>query len=229
MKPSAAEAASAAHEHEFEATHGLPEALPAGEHILWQGGPDWWALACHAFHVRQLAAYFAAMLALRAAFVVSEGGSAGDAAAAALWLLPLALFALATLVVLARLSARTTVYTLTNRRVVMRVGIVLTLTFNLPLRRLAGAGLREDAATGIGDIPMQLAGREKVAYVHLWPHARPWRAARPEPMLRCIPHVREVAGLLAATWSAETGVTPQPLPAAQVAGEVRTRAEAQLA
>ena len=214
MKPAGTRAVQAGHEHEFEAAHGLPEALPPGERILWQGSPDWKMLALQAFHVRQVAVYFAAMLALRSAFVWSEGGSAGDAVIAALWLLPMALFATATLVVLARLSARTTVYTLTNRRVVMRVGIVLTLTFNLPLRRLAGAGLREHGTHGVGDIPLQLSGSDKVAYVHLWPHARPWRTARPEPMLRCIPAVRQVAQLLSTAWSAETGVGTQPLPRA---------------
>lgn len=200
------------HEHEFEAVRGLPEPLPAGERILWQGAPDWKALALQAFHVRQVAIYFGVLLALRAAFVWSEGGTIGQAATAVLWLLPPALLATGMLVLLARLSARTTVYTLTNRRVVMRVGIVLTLTFNLPLRRLAGAGLREDDATGIGDIPLQLAGRDKVAYVHLWPHARPWRAARPEPMLRCIPDARGVAQALSAAWSADTGQAAQAAP-----------------
>ena len=32
-------------EHEFEAALGLPEPLPAGETILWQGVPSWTAMA----------------------------------------------------------------------------------------------------------------------------------------------------------------------------------------
>ena len=36
-------------EHEFEPVHGLPEKLPAGEKILWQGSPDWKTLANEAF------------------------------------------------------------------------------------------------------------------------------------------------------------------------------------
>ena len=52
----------ATHEHEWEAEPGLPEALPADEHILWQGRPDWAALAVHAFHVRKVALYFALMM-----------------------------------------------------------------------------------------------------------------------------------------------------------------------
>ena len=48
-----------AHEHEFEAAHGLPEPLPRGEHILWQGSPDWRTLAVQVMHVRTQAFYFA--------------------------------------------------------------------------------------------------------------------------------------------------------------------------
>ena len=36
-------------EHEFEAALGLPEPLPAGETILWQGAPSWTAMAKHVF------------------------------------------------------------------------------------------------------------------------------------------------------------------------------------
>ena len=60
------------HEHEFEAAPGLPERLPAGERILWQGAPDWRALALHAFHVRKLAIYFAAMMGLQALYQLGQ-------------------------------------------------------------------------------------------------------------------------------------------------------------
>ncbi len=42
---------------------------------------------------------------------------------------------------MAWLSARSTVYTLTDRRMVMRMGIVLTVTFNLPFKRIAAADM----------------------------------------------------------------------------------------
>lgn len=188
------------HEHEFEAAHGLPEPLPAGERLLWQGSPEWWALARSAFHVRQLAVYFAVILALRCAGVLADGGSADDATRALLLLLPLALLAVGVALTLAWLAARTTVYTLTDRRVVMRIGIVLSLTFNLPLARIANAGLRTNA-DGTGDIPLALAGGDRIAWLHLWPHTRPWKLARPEPMLRCVPHAAEAARVLARAWT----------------------------
>ena len=42
-------------EHEFEAEYGLPEPLPRGERLLWQGGPDGSTLAREALHWRKLA------------------------------------------------------------------------------------------------------------------------------------------------------------------------------
>lgn len=198
------------HEHEFEAAHGLPEQLPTNERLLWQGSPTPWAMARDVFHVRTLAVYFGVILALRAATAWSNEGSVQQAAMAALMLLPLALFALASLALLAWLSSRTTVYTLTDKRVVMRIGIVLTLTFNLPYRTIEAAGLRA-RTDGTGDIPLKLVRGEKIAFVHLWPHARPWRLASPEPMLRCVPNAAGVAQTLSSAWRQSTG---QPLTAA---------------
>jgi Bacterial PH domain len=130
-----------------------------------------------------------------------------------LWLTPLVAFALGSLLALAWMTGRTTVYTITSRRVVMRIGIVLTVTFNLPFKRIAGAGLhlRRD---GHGDIPLQLAAGERIGWLHLWPHARPWKIARPEPMLRALPQARQVAGLLADAWSKANDVD-LPAPAAR--------------
>eukprot|EP01036_Dinobryon_divergens_P017887 gene17887-24325_t len=78
--------AQAVHEHEFESAPGLPEPLPPGERLLWQGAPDWRDLARHGFHLNALVVYFGAVLAARAATVMGQGGTAGEAAIAALWL-----------------------------------------------------------------------------------------------------------------------------------------------
>lgn len=193
------------HEHEFEPELGLPEPLPQDERILWQGSPDWRMLARSAFHVRKLVVYFGIILALRVATVLGSDGTAQEALMAVAMLLPLALLAIAIAATMAWLSARTTIYTLTDKRVVMRVGIVLSLTFNLPLQRLATAGLRLHA-DGTGDIPLTLLGTDTIAYLHLWPHARPWRVAKPEPMLRCVPEAAKVSALLADTWAQATGI-----------------------
>jgi hypothetical protein len=215
------------HEHEFEPEHGLPEALPKDERVLWRGSPDWRALAVRAFHARKLAIYFGLMLLLRGAATLSSGGTVAQAGMAMLWLLPLAVIGVGIVISLARLSARTAVFTVTDRRVVMRVGIVLTVTFNLPYRCIQNADLRLDRS-GTGDIALALKGSDRIAYLHLWPFARPWRVARPEPMLRAIPDAAVVARQLSTAWSQATGVA---LPAAvsQPAAASGRRAPAVLA
>jgi hypothetical protein len=200
-------------EHETESAHGLPEPLPAGERILWQGSPRWQSLAVRAFHTRKLAVYFVALLAWRGVAVFADGHSVREAAVAVLWVTPLALAAIGILAILAWYSSRSTVYTVTSERVVMRIGIVLTLTLNLPFRVIESAGLRT-YADGTGDITLSLAGKEKIAIIHLWPHARPWRLARPEPMLRAIPDAPQVGALLAQAIAAAAGTVPNQSPTA---------------
>ena len=62
------------HEHELEPQYGLPERLPASEKLLWQGSPDFAAVALQVFHLRKVAIYFALMLAWRGATVLADGG-----------------------------------------------------------------------------------------------------------------------------------------------------------
>ena len=98
---------------------------------------------------------------------------------------------------LAYLNGRVTIYTLTDRRLLIRFGVALQITMNLPFGEVREAHLRvgED---GIGDIPLVLGDTRRVGYIVLWPHVRPWRLTRPQPMLRAVPDATEVAGLLAA-------------------------------
>lgn len=219
-------------EHEFEAEYGLPEPLPRGERLLWQGGPDGRRLAVEALHWHKLAIYFAILLAWRAENVLAGGGTLLQAAVASAWLLPLAVFAIGIALTIATLVRRTTVYTLTDRRVVMRIGIVLTMTLNLPLRQIDGAALRP-GRNGHGDIALTLAPGVRIGYVHLWPHARPWQVRWPQPMLRAVPRAADVATLLAdalrataigAARAPGANVTPLPMPQ-PVAAAVRPVAE----
>ena len=183
------------HEHEFEAAHGLPEALPDGEVQLWQGSPDARLLARQALHLDLVAAYFAVLLAWRGVVSWQESGSVGQALGAMAGMLPLIALACGLLAGIAWLMARTTVYTITNRRVVMRVGIVLSITFNRPFAQIASADWRQRGRGG--DIVLTLSGNDRIAYLHLWPHVRPWRLRRTQPMLRALPAAAAVAAQLA--------------------------------
>jgi hypothetical protein len=184
------------HEHEFEAVHGLPETLPAGETLLWQGSPDPLQMARQALHLDGLLVYFGLLLAWRGASSWHDGASAWQTLSAMAGMLPLIGLALALLGTIAWLIARTTVYSLTDRRVVMRLGVVLSITFNLPFAQIGAVALRRRGATG-GDIVLSLNGADRIAYLHLWPHVRPWQLKRTQPMLRALPDAQFVAQKLA--------------------------------
>ncbi|MEM1385455.1 MAG: photosynthetic complex putative assembly protein PuhB [Pseudomonadota bacterium] len=203
-------------EHDFEAARGLPGRLPPGERILWQGSPNWWALAKRAYFVRGVLIYFGIVAALRFVALSDDLGYAvGSTVALAL---PAAL-AVGILAVVAYASARTTVYTITDKRLVMRFGIAVPIALNLPFRQIGSASVRVQK-DGSGDLPLALTGKAKIAYLHLWPHARPWRFQAPEPMLRAVPDAESVARLLATALADAAAATSTP-PAAPVAAPGR--------
>lgn len=197
------------HEYEFEPQFGLPERLPSDEQVLWQGAPDVRALAASAFHFRKLVLYFG-LLVLACAWPALQSGEGLMAVLQALkWIVPLSLTGLLCVWTLAWMTARTTVYTITNKRIVMRLGIVLTVSFNLPLKRIAAADVRS-LEGGFGDISLALQGDDRIAWVHLWPSVRPWHINQPQPTLRAIADVQAVAAQVRDAWSQATGLSAQP-------------------
>jgi hypothetical protein len=181
--------------HELDPVRGLPEHLPEGETLLWQGQPEWWSLCRRAFHVGLIGAYFLIVTVWRAASYEPAQEQMGLLVVVALSLLP-GVLAVGAFMLLALLICRTTIYSITNRRAVMQFGIALPINLNLPFSRIEGAGHRR-YRDGTGDIPLQLGGGERVAYLLLWPHARPWHVRNPQPMLRCLSDSETVAAMLA--------------------------------
>lgn len=185
------------HEHEYEPAVGLPEKLPVDEFILWQVSPNWWQLAVHAFHIKKVAVYFVVILFLKFIFLLADDHLLLSSFALSVVLSAVALCLLA---LLALFSARASLYTLTNRRVVMRIGIALTVTFNLPLSRISSASI-DVLNLGYGDIVLTLKGEDRIAWIHLWPHVRPWVLRHPEPMMRCVPGAQAFGELIKQTWN----------------------------
>nr|WP_269082988.1 photosynthetic complex putative assembly protein PuhB [Methylobacterium sp. WSM2598] len=196
---------------------GLPAPLPPGERLLWQGRPALLGLARRAFHADLVAAYFGLLAGWQAL--------ASGSPASALPVLGAGAAALAILGGLALAARATTTYSLTDRRLILRIGIALPMTVNLPLREIEAAALRR-FADGTGDLPLRLKAGTRLAYLHLWPHVRPWRLAAPEPMLRALPGADEVAARLGAALAAAHG---QAAPAWQPAQAARTSAPGRLA
>jgi hypothetical protein len=192
-------------EHDFEPIRGLPAALPEGETLLWQGAPHWLTLAQQAFHLRAVGGYFLAMLAWRTTGAVLGGEPPIHALTAALAVTPIALVALAILALLAWLNSRTTVYTITSRRVVMRFGAALPKAINIPFSIIDGAALKM-LPNGDGDLALNLKAPNKIAFLHLWPHVRPWRMASPQPTLRGLPKAKAVADILTAAMASQVSI-----------------------
>jgi hypothetical protein len=186
----------------FEPVRGLPERLPPGEHILWQGSPLPGRLAREAFALHWVAAYFALLTLWRVAVSASAYPMA-EALGHAVPFVVIGALASGIIYLIAWVQARATVYTLTNKRVAMRIGAALSMTLNLPYIWIGTAQLatRRD---GSGTIAMELIGDTRLSYLLTWPHVRPWRMAKTQPALRCIPDAARVAQIFAE--AAETRV-----------------------
>lgn len=190
-----------------EPVKGLPERLPAGERMLWQGQPSWRALAIQVFHVRKIAIYFGLILIWRLASGWVDGSSPASMMAFLVWFVPIALAAVSIPALLAWLYARTTVFTITNRRVVMRYGVALPWSLNLPYRVIDSASMRQ-RSDGTTDIPLSLSGHGRISYLHLWPFVRPWRISRPQPMIRGLSDGQQAARVLSRALHAFAETSP---------------------
>ena len=190
----------------FEPVRGLPEKLPEDEHILWQGSPDAWALAQEAYKLRWVAGYFM-LLAIWRIGVSSAEFPFGIAVMHGVPFVLSGLAACGVLYLLAAVQSRSAVYTLTNKRVAMRIGAALTMTLNLPYTWIGTASL-DLRKSGHGTLAFELIGEARLSFLMSWPHVRPWRMARTQPALRCIPDAQAVAQIFAD--AAETRIS-QPI------------------
>ncbi len=196
-------------EHDHEPIPGMPAPLPADEAIHWQGAPDWKTLARRAMRVRLVSVWFALLIIWGIAAGLADGTPIAAVAVSAARLVGLAVVAVALLGLFAWLVARTTLYTITSRRVVMRFGIALPITIQIPFAKIQAADLC-GWPDGTGDIAVSLSPGERIAYLVLCPHARPWTFGRARPSLRSIQDAAEVARILGRALAASTS---QPAPA----------------
>lgn len=168
--------------------NGDPMGTPAAnERVLWKGQPDLAILARTAFHTRSVGIYFVLLIGISLAFGNTN---------AALICAVLGIAGLGVLQLLAWISRRTTLYILTDARLILRIGMALETRINIPLKHIGAAHLKERGKDH-GDIALELNGERLLGYLLLWPHARPFRLGRPQPMLRAVPEAKKVAQLLA--------------------------------
>jgi hypothetical protein len=200
--------------------HPLPCSLPPGERVLWQGAPSWLSMARNTLHYRGLSLYFGALVAWVAIHGATRGdplvevaiatGRAAAAAAAPLGLAALYAWAI----------SRSATYTITNRRVVLRMGIALPMTINLPFVKIDGVSVRM-RSDGAGDIALQMApeARTGLGWAVLWPFARPGHFKNPQPLLSSLADAEKASQILGRAIAASADA---PVPVAQTSDLVDT-------
>jgi len=178
----------------FEPIRGLPERPPEGEVILWQGQPNWLRLSVDSLNVWWILGYFIFLFVWR--FIsVSDLMPFNQAVLVSLPFLALAMIVTLLLMLVGYIQAKATVYTITNKRVVMRIGAALTVTLNLPFTEIENAAIAS-SSKNFGSIVIDTKQDSKFSFLVLWPHARAWHFKKPQPSLRCIPNAAEVAEIL---------------------------------
>lgn len=177
-----------------EPIEGLPELLPKGEVILWQGRPNWLRLTIESLNLWWVIGYFGLLAAWRFLTVI-DYMPLGTAFSASIPFLFVAAFVGLLLCGVGYIQAKETLYTITNRRVVMRIGAALTLTLNLPFTKIDNAAVAKKRG-GFGNIALETSGDTKFSFFVLWPHARSWYFGKPQPTLKCIPDIEKVSSIL---------------------------------
>jgi hypothetical protein len=196
----------------------LPADIPQGERVLWFGRPEPVSLWRRAYRADVVGVWFLAMAVWNLAGVsASDGALAGFVSA--LRTLGSGAAAMAILALLAWASARTTLYVVTERRIVVKTGIALPIFINVPFKQISGANLRA-YADGSGEVTIALTDGQRIPYLALWPSARPLRFARPEPALRCVAGARDIAATLGRALADAANQPPMaPVRGREAAGE----------
>jgi hypothetical protein len=188
----------------FEPVRGLPAELPEGESLLWQGVPRWGALAVRTYHVRKIGVYFALLALCRIGFGIGSGLSWWAIAVSSAFILVLGGVAIGVFSLLAYWNSSTTVYSITNRRVLLRHGIAVPVTMNIPFELIESADLKTHA-DGTGEITLRLSRAQRVSYLITWPHLNPGCISQPEPSFRAVPEAQHAADILRSAVAAEAG------------------------
>jgi hypothetical protein len=198
----------------FEPMRGIPAALPQGETLLWQGSPLWTSHLVHSYHLRKIGIYFAVLLVWRVLAGLSESQATDTIVRGCLLIGGMGVFVAVVLSAVAYYSARTTVYTVTSERFMIRHGIALPITMNVPFSLVVGADLRVYRG-GTGDICLRLRDDQRVGYLVTWPHVRPGRITRPQPSFRSLRDPEAAAEVLARAVSAYGSAHAVPIAVAR--------------
>ena len=173
----------------------LSENLPNGEQLIWQGHPERRALATRAMYLKYIAFYLVVLIAARTGYLIMDGEPVATWSGMLVWQVLASALVMLLIVGLATVYSRTTRYSLTNERLIIKTGAAITIHINLPLQQITAADLRE-YSDGTGDITLQVSRAEKLYWLLLWPNVRSWWIRPLRPVLRGLRDAQAVAHLL---------------------------------
>ena len=173
----------------------LSENLPNGEQLIWQGHPERRALATRAMYLKYIAFYLVVLIAARTGYLIMDDEPVATWSGMLAWQVLASAFVMLLIVGLATVYSRTTRYSLTNERLIIKTGAAITIHINLPLQQITAADLRE-YSDGTGDITLQVSRAEKLYWLLLWPNVRSWWIRPLRPVLRGLRDAQAVAHLL---------------------------------
>ncbi|MDZ7824312.1 MAG: photosynthetic complex putative assembly protein PuhB [Ahrensia sp.] len=182
-------------EHDFEPVNGLPAHLPEGEHIVWQGRPDARLVGRKVLKTRWIAGYFVVLAVWALIVGVHEGRAFGNTLISIAMLTILAAVVIGLLELFAWGVHKTTLYTMTNKRLVFRIGVALSATFNLPYDQIAAVDMRE-RGNDFGDIALTLKKGNQMSWLVFWPHVRGVQMKMTVPQMIGLPNVGGAAEML---------------------------------
>jgi hypothetical protein len=195
-------------EYEGEPIEGLPEALPEGESLIWQGRPTVGAMLKRVFFVPQLAVYFGLLIGGHTIYRLTESVPMAQVLGTLVWQFGLAAVVLLLLVWLARAYAKSILYTLTSARLVIRSGVALPMMVNIPIEQIIAADLRVHR-DGTGDILLRASADRQLYWVLLWPNVSAWYSRPVRPCLRGLSHPHLAAKAFADVASQQVDVITQ--------------------
>ena len=193
-------------EYEDEPVEGLPDFLPEGETMVWQGRPTVAAMARRVFFIPHLALYFGLLIAGHTVYRLMEGVSAAQVMGTFVWQAGLAATVLVLLAWLARSYAASVMYTLTSERLVIRSGVALPMMVNIPIEQITAADMRL-YRDGTGDIVLTPVADRKLHWILLWPNVSAWYSRPIRPLLRGLAEPQRAADGFAAVASQHYQVT----------------------
>lgn len=184
-------------EHEIEPLPGLPGVPPAGEVVLWQGRPSSALVARHLLKIRWIVGYFLILASWAIVAGLNDGQPAGGILFSVAVLTALAGVLIGMIELFAWAVEKTTLYTITTERVVMRFGVAISMTLNLPFRQIDSVSLAKIGEKA-GVIAIALLPGQRLSWLIQWPHVRGFRFSKPEPSLIFLADAEKAAKVLSA-------------------------------